>query len=90
MMNKLKIFNYALDGKIVRKLSSYQFKRTTLALIRGQHDARNELLIEPHTLPEINKECAIGFWVFSERDNNGTKKEDIIIRKGATNNEKAP
>ncbi len=90
MMNKLQFFNYALSSKMITKLSSFQFKRVTLNLVRGQHDTRNEYVIEPHTLPEINKECTVNFWLFSERDNNGNKKEDIIFRKGGSNNEKAP
>jgi hypothetical protein len=90
MMNKLKFFNYALTYKTIGKLSSYQFKRTTLTLIRGIHNTRNEYIIEPHTLPEILKECSINFWIFSERDNNGTKKEEMIFRKGGGSNEKAP
>jgi len=81
IIDRLKVFNYATDPKIIRRESKYSHGETTIDLLRGIHDSKTEVTIEPHILPDSNTQCSISFWFNSGRDNSGTQTADSLVIK---------
>ena len=90
VIDRLRVFNYSVGSRVIRRESKYTHEETTVDLIRGIVDARTVVTVEPHMLPDVKDQCSLTFWFFCERDNAGTKRTDSIVVKGNGANERAP
>lgn len=90
VIDRLRVFNYSIGSRVIRRESKYTHEETTVDLVRGVVDARTVVSVEPHMLPDLKDQCSISFWFYSERDNAGTKRIDPIFVKGNGGAERAP
>lgn len=89
-INEFKFYNYAVSSNIIQKDSSFAYENSIFDLVRGEHDAEQIVTVEPHLLPRLTDKCSIGFWIYSDRDDTGTRKWDMVFVKGNREQDRAP
>lgn len=89
-INNVKFYNYAVRGSTIRHQSIYQSDNVTLDLVRGEQDTNKITIIPAHMQPAIKDKCTVTMWLYSNRDDKGTRKWDTVYVKKNKNPERAP